>query len=63
MEPELTPRQARDIAELRTRHPGADLRVHEKPWGVIVEVRRLGRALELRRFDWSGRSVADQVVA
>lgn len=38
MRHELTLGQARDIARLRRRHPGAELRVHQRSWGVLVEV-------------------------
>ncbi|MGZ6696077.1 MAG: hypothetical protein ACXVFL_10580 [Solirubrobacteraceae bacterium] len=43
MELELTLDQARLIADLRRRNPGATLAVHERTWGVIVEVRANGR--------------------
>jgi hypothetical protein len=54
MERELTLRQAREIARLRLRHPGAEVLVHHKPWGLIVEARRSHRTIELERFDWIG---------
>lgn len=60
MEHELTMRQAREIARLRGRHPGADLVVHRRPWGLIVEARRGRRTVELERFDWSGAALPDQ---
>lgn len=54
MDPELTLPQAREIARLRRRHAGAELRVHHRPWGLIVEARRGPRTVGLRRLDWSG---------
>jgi len=60
MEHELTPMQARRIYALRRRHPGAELLVHRRPWGVIVEARRRGQTVELERFEFSGASLRDQ---
>jgi len=37
---ELTMRQMREIVLLRRRHPGAEVRVHQKPWGIILEADR-----------------------
>ena len=51
---ELTTDQARLIARLRRRWPGADVRPHQRPWGVIVEVRRSGRTIALVAFDADG---------
>jgi hypothetical protein len=51
---ELTTRQARLIARLRTRWPEADVRAHQRPWGVIVEVRRGDRTVSLTAFDGEG---------
>ena len=51
---ELTTDQARLIARLRRRWPGADVRAHQRPWGVIVEVRRSGRTVALVAFDADG---------
>jgi hypothetical protein len=62
VEHELTQEQAREIAQLRRRHPGAELRAHQKPWGVIVEVRRGDRTVALERFDWTGAALADRPV-
>jgi hypothetical protein len=59
---ELTLQQAREIALLRRRHPGAEVLAHEKPWGVIVEARRRGRTVELERFDWSGAALPDRPI-
>lgn len=60
MEHELTPQQAREIVGLRTRHMGADLVIHPRPWGLIVEARRNNHALELMRFDWNGATEFDR---
>jgi hypothetical protein len=59
MDAELTLEQAREIALLRRRHPGAELRVHERAWGVLVEVRRNGHAVRLERFEFGGAVVHD----
>jgi len=63
MAQELNVQQAREILRLRWRHPGAEVRVHHKPWGVIVEVRSSGHAVELKRFDWTGAVMRDRQVA
>lgn len=52
-------RQMREIDALRRRHPRAEVLVHQKPWGIIVEARRHGHAVELRRFDWTGAVMPD----
>jgi hypothetical protein len=54
MDIELTTDQARLIARLRRRHPAADVRAHQRPWGVIVEVREGGRTVSLLGFDGGG---------
>jgi hypothetical protein len=59
MDAELTLEQAREIALLRRRHPGAEVRVHERPWGVLLEVRRHGHAVALERFEYGGAVVHD----
>jgi hypothetical protein len=51
---ELTTDQARLIARLRRRWPQADIRVHQRSWGVIVEVRDGDRTLSLTALDGSG---------
>jgi hypothetical protein len=51
---ELTTDQARLIARLRRKWPQADLRVHQRAWGVIVEVRDGDRTLSLMALDGSG---------
>ncbi len=60
---ELTTEQMREIVRLRRRHPKAEVVVHPKPWGIVVEARRSGRAIELERFDWSGAVTPDQPIA
>lgn len=57
MDVELTLEQAREIHRLRRRHPGAELRVHERPWGVLVEVRRHGHVVTLERFEFATGAV------
>ena len=59
MDAELTLEQAREIALLRRRHPGATLRVHERAWGVLVEVRRDSHTVKLERFEFGGVTVHD----
>jgi hypothetical protein len=59
---ELTIQQVREIARMRRRHPRARVLVHQKQWGIIVEARRAGRAIELQRFDWSGDVTPDQPI-
>jgi hypothetical protein len=61
--PELTIDQTREIVRLRRRHPRAEVVVHHKPWGIIVEARRSGHAIELERFDWTGAMTPDQQIA
>ena len=51
---ELTTDQARIIARLRRRWPGAELRIHERTWGLIVEVRDGDRTISLTRLDGGG---------
>jgi hypothetical protein len=60
---ELTLDQMREIVRLRRRHPRAEVVVHPKPWGIIVEARRCGHAIELERFDFDGAMLADQPIA
>ena len=60
---ELTINQMREIVRLRRRHPRAEVLVHQKPWGLIVEARRRGHAIELERFDWSGAVEPDTQIA
>jgi hypothetical protein len=59
---ELTTRQMREIVLLRRRHPGAEVRVHQKPWGIILEARRRGHVVELQRFDWTGAVMPDRQI-
>ena len=51
---ELTTDQARYIARMRSGWPDADIRVHQRVWGVIVEVRRDDRTIALVAFDADG---------
>jgi hypothetical protein len=60
---ELTIDQARLIARLRRRWPDADVRAHQRPWGVIVEVRRGGRTVSLTAFDGEGAIHNDRSIA
>jgi hypothetical protein len=60
---ELTTDQARLIARLRLRWPGADVRVHPRPWGVIVEVRHGDRTVSLTALDGAGGIEAERHVA
>jgi hypothetical protein len=62
MSPELTTDQVREIARLRRRFRDAELRVHERPWGVIVEVRRGRWTIALERFEWSGATYLDRPI-
>ena len=54
MATELTTDQARYIARMRSGRPDADIRVHQRAWGVIVEVRRGDRTIALVAFDANG---------
>ena len=56
---ELTTDQARLIARLRRKWPQAQFRVHQRPWGVIVEVREGERTLWLTALDGTG-GIADE---
>ena len=51
---ELSTDQARYIARMRVAWPDADVRVHQRAWGVIVEVRRSGRTIAIVAFDAAG---------
>jgi hypothetical protein len=51
---ELSTDQARYIARMRGAWPDADVGVHQRPWGVIVEVSRGGRTIALVAFDAHG---------
>ncbi len=57
---ELTTDQARYIARMRSAWPDADVRAHQRSWGVIVEVRRFGRTVALVGFDGAGRVLQDE---
>jgi hypothetical protein len=56
---ELTSDQARLIAHLRRRHPGAELRAHQRSWGVILEVRDGGRTIALLGLNGTGGVLPD----
>ncbi|MEA2252799.1 MAG: hypothetical protein QOI62_870 [Solirubrobacteraceae bacterium] len=62
MDLELTIDQARLIAGLRRRWPAADVRAHQRPWGVIVEVRSEGRTVWLTALDGGGGVRSDRPV-
>ena len=62
MPDELSVEQTREIVRLRRRHPRAEVIVHHKRWGIIIEARRRGHAVELERFDWTGAVTPDQRV-
>jgi hypothetical protein len=51
---ELSTDQARYIARMRAAWPDADVRVHQRAWGVIVEVRRRGRTIAIVGFGADG---------
>ena len=51
---ELTTDQARYIARIRAGWPDAEIRVHQRAWGVIVEVRRQDRTIAVVAFDAHG---------
>jgi hypothetical protein len=51
---ELTTDQARLIARLRRERPQGEVRVHQRSWGVIVEVREGDRTLSLTALDGTG---------
>jgi hypothetical protein len=51
---ELTTDQARYIARMRAGWPDADIRAHQRTWGVIVEVRRAARTIAIVAFDGGG---------
>ena len=57
---ELTTEQARLIARLRARWPRAEVRAHQRAWGVIVEVRQGGRTVAVVGFDGRGGVLADE---
>jgi hypothetical protein len=59
---EITMDQARLLARLRRRFPDADVRVHERPWGVIAEVRRGSHVVALTALHADGRIAPDRPV-
>ena len=65
--PELSLGQARAIAHIRSRWPGAELTLHHRRWGFVAEVhvpRRHGgrRTIMLARFDADGRVGRDRSI-
>lgn len=60
---ELTIDQARRIARLRRRWPDAEVRAHQRPWGVIVEVTAGGRTLAITALDGTGGIEDEQPLA
>jgi hypothetical protein len=57
---ELTTDQARHIARMRSAGPDGEVRVHQRSWGVIVEVRRSERTVSLVGFDGAGGILRDE---
>jgi hypothetical protein len=51
---ELTTDQARYVARMRAGLPDVEIHVHQRAWGVIVEVRRMARTIALVAFDADG---------
>jgi hypothetical protein len=51
---ELTTEQAREVARLRRRWPRADVVLHHRADDLILEVRREGHTVALRRFGADG---------
>ncbi len=62
-ERELTLPQAVEIARLRRHRPEADITVHRRTWGIVIEVREGGRTVELERFDFDGSVHRERRVA
>jgi hypothetical protein len=60
--PSSSPRNRRGIWGLRRRFPGAEVRTHERPWSLIVEVVRAGRTVALAGFDRTGGQREDVAV-
>jgi hypothetical protein len=59
---EITTDQARLLVRLRRRFPDADVRVHERAWGLIVEVRRGARVVALTALHPDGHIARDRPV-
>ena len=57
---ELSTDQARYIAQMRAGWPDAEIRAHQRTWGVIVEVRRSDRTISIVGFDGAGRILRDE---
>ena len=60
---QLTIDQLREIVHLRRRHPSAEVLVHHKPWGIILEARCSGRAIELECIDRTGAVTPELPIA
>ena len=59
---EITTDQARLFARLRRRFPDADVRVHERAWGLIVEVCRNGHVVALTALRPDGGIAYDRPI-
>jgi hypothetical protein len=59
---EITTDQARLLARLRRRFPDGEVCVHERPWGLIVEVRRGAHVVALTALHADGRIAPDRPV-
>ena len=57
---ELSTDQARYIARMRAGWPDAEIRAHQRTWGVIVEVRRSDSTISIVGFDGAGRILRDE---
>jgi hypothetical protein len=60
MDLEITIDQARLLGRLRRRYPDADVRVHSRSWGAIVEVRRAGHVVGLTALKADGSIAPDR---
>ena len=60
---ELTLDQAREVARLRRRWPSAEVVLYHRAHDLIVELRRHGRTVEIRRFAGDGSVAAEQPIA
>jgi hypothetical protein len=56
---ELSPQQCRTVAQIRSCQPQAEMRLHDKPGGVLIELRR-GHRAQLAFIDPAGALVPDQ---
>jgi hypothetical protein len=60
---ELTPEQAREVARLRRQWPQAEVVLHHREHDLILEVRRAGHTVTLRRFGDDGSVVTPGALA